>query len=41
MQSLVEAQAACVRVGHLGDRPDIYGPLAQRLEQALLYPLDK
>jgi len=33
LQSLEEAQAACLRVGQLGDRPDIYGPLAQRLEQ--------
>jgi len=33
LQSLEEAQAACLRVGQLGERPDIYNPLAQRLEQ--------
>lgn len=29
---LDEAQAACLRVSQLGERPDIYGPLAQRLQ---------
>ena len=30
--ALDEAQAACSRVSQLGERPDIYGPLAQRLQ---------
>ena len=30
--ALEEAQAACMRVSQLGERPDIYSPLAQRLQ---------
>lgn len=30
--ALEEAQAACLRVSQLGERPDVYGPLAQRLQ---------
>ena len=31
VHALEEAQAACLRVNQLGERPDVYGPLAERL----------
>ena len=31
IHALEEAQAACLRVSQIGERPDIYGPLAERL----------
>lgn len=35
LQALEEAQAACYRVSQIGERPVIYGPLAERLRHVV------